>query len=137
MSKYITKAELKGYDFNEPEHRYLFEIVNEKDENGYNGRYFSSWYFDMKRCDMDFANAMQDMIWCLIISYFKGHAYCFKNGHMSQLRLSDVAKYIGEKLNVWSGEIIRWMKGMSFCRKFDLDVCDHWGLDTITIFINK
>lgn len=133
--KFITKADLKGYDFNEVDHRYLFTIVNEKDADGYNGRYFSTWYFNI--ADKGMSTAIRDMIWALTLTYFRTHAYKYRHGHMSQLRLSDVAEYVAGKMNTWSGEIIRWMKGMEFGRAFDMDVCDHWGLDTITIFINK
>lgn len=136
MKKYITKAELKGYDFNNFWNNELFNDLNRKDENGYNGRYVSTWYFDGCRIK-EVTDSIQEMIWVLIVNYFKSHAYDFHYGHMSQLRLSDVAEHIAEKFNTWSGEIVRWMKGMEFGKKYDLDICDRWGLDSITIFINK
>lgn len=138
MKKFITKAELKGYDFEDFEHKYLFDICNEKDESGYNGRYISTWYFENPRHDDGSRKAITDMIWCLVLNYFRMHAYKFSMGHMSQLRLNDVADYVAEKLNTWSGEIIRWLKGMEWGNPhYDLDVCDRWGLNTITIFVNK
>ena len=36
MKKYITKAELKGYDFSNFWNNELFNDLNRKDENGYN-----------------------------------------------------------------------------------------------------
>lgn len=138
MSKFITKQEISGYDFSEFYHKYLFDSLNEKDENGYNGRHISTWYFNNAyRFDEKERKAITDMIWYLILNYFKTHAYCYRKGHMSQLRLSDVSEYVAGKLNTWSGEIVRWMKGMEFGKAYDLDVCDRWGLDTVTIFINK
>lgn len=135
-AKFITKAELKHYDFSDFEHQYLFNIANEKDENGYNGRYLSTWYFEMRHDDAA-RKAITDMIWSLILCYFKAHAYEYSYGYMSQLSLQGVATFVADKLNTWSGEIIRWMKGMEWGRTYDMDVCDHWGLDTCTIFVNK
>ena len=138
MSKFITKQEISGYDFNDFDHRYFFDILNEKDENGYNGRYVSSWYYNNAgRFDTNERKAITDMIWYLTLNFFKGHAYNYEKGHMSQLRLSDVTEYVANKMNTWSGEIKCWLKGMELGNAYDLDVCDHWGLDTITIFINK
>ena len=138
MSKFITRQEIAGYDFSDFDHKYLFEILNQKDEKGYNGRYVSSWYFDNAyRFSTNERKAITDMIWLLVLNFFKSHAYAYKKGHMSQLRLSDVTEYVANKMNTWSGEITKWLKGMEFGRAYDLDVCDRWGLDTITIFINK
>lgn len=134
MSKYITKADLKGYDFNEFEHAYLFDIVNRKDANGYNGRYFSAWYTD-GHLTKEESNAVADMIWALTLTFFRKQGY--EAGKMAQTKLNEVAEFIGEKMNIWSGEIIRWLKGMDFGNDYDLEVCDHWGLNTLTIFINK
>lgn len=133
---YITKAELKGYDFDNVWNADLYDMVNRKDENGYNGRYFSSWYLDMRH-EGESRRAITDMIWFLTISYFKANYPGFKTGRMAQTNLSKVTGYIAEKMNVWGGEIIRWMKGMEFGKEYDMDVCDKWGLDTITIYINK
>ncbi len=135
-SKFITKAELKGYDFNNVWNADLFDMVNQKDENGYNGRYFSAWYLDMRH-EGESRKAITDMIWYLTLSYFKANYPGFKMGKMAQTNLSKAAGFIADKMNVWSGEIIRWMKGMEFGKEYDMDVCDHLGLDTITIYINK
>lgn len=130
MAKYITKKEIKGAKIND----YVNDLLNDINAKGdINGRYFSSWWFDIHH-NIENNNAMNEIIWGLVLNYAKTNASWFNNKTEAQLRLNEVTEYIANKLNTWSGIIIRWLKGMQYC-KYGVDVCDKCGLNTLFIKI--
>lgn len=131
MAKYITKKELKGIKLTD-EINWLLDDINAKGD--INGRYFSAWWFDMAAIHSKETNAaMDEIIWGLILNYAKANAVWYNDGTEAQLDLREVSNYVGDKLNVWQGTIIRWLRGM----RPRLDVCDNFGLNALYIKIGK
>ena len=80
--------------------------------------------------------AMNDIIWTLVLNYAKATGVWFNEGTECELNLKEVCTYIGDKLNVWSGTIVNWCKGMKYSG-YKIDVCDNFGLNSLYIKINK
>lgn len=133
MKKAITKKDLKGLKFN-GEISWLFDMINKK--GNINGRYFSSWWFDIYYRSKEETKAMNDIIWTLAVNYAKANGVWFNEGTECQLNLKEVCTYIGDKLNVWSGTIVKWCRGMKYSG-YKIDVCDNFGLNSLYIKINK
>jgi hypothetical protein len=134
MKKAITKKDLKGLKFDdEITLSRLFDEINEKGD--INGRYFSEWWFHMRH-SKDETRAMNDIIWTLILNYAKATGIWFNEGTECELNLREVCTHIADKLNVWSGTIVRWCKGMRYSG-YNIDVCDNFGLNSLYIKVDK
>lgn len=132
MAKYITKKEIKGASIDEYVN-WLLEDINAKGD--INGRYFSSWWFDFRH-SADDVKAMNEIIWGLTLNYAKANGVWFNSGTETELILSEVAQYIANKLNTWSGVIINWMNGMKYSH-YGIDVCDNFGLNSLYVKVKK
>lgn len=130
MAKYITLQELKGIKIDTCV-RVLLNDINAK--GTIDGRYFSSWWFDYEHRQEE-KRAMNDIMFGLALNFAKVHGTWFNNGAEAQVNLSEVASYIAKKLNTWSFEIVRWLKGMKYSG-YGIDVNDALGLDAM--FIKK
>lgn len=128
MKKYITKKEIKGAKIND----YVSGLLDDINAPGdINGRYFSCWWFDWRH-EKEYIDAMNEIIWGLSLNYAKANGVWFNNGTETELRLSELAEYIAEKLNVFSCTVICWLKGMKYAH-YGIDVCDACGLNSIYI----
>lgn len=126
MAKYITKKEIKGAEitiFVE----WLLQDINAKGD--INGRYFSTWWFDYTHSQED-VHAMNEIIYNLALNYAKANGVWFNNETEVMMRLDEVAGYVANKLNTWSGAVVKWMKGMKYSH-YKIDVCDNFGLNSI------
>lgn len=135
MKKAITKKDLKGLKFDgDITLSRLFDEINEKGD--INGRYFSDWWFNMYYHSKAEIKAMNDIIWTLILNYAKATGIWFNEGTECELNLKEVCTYIGDKLNVWGGTIVKWCKGMKYSG-YNIDVCDNFGLNSLYIKVDK
>lgn len=132
MAKYITKKDIKGAKITDAVNWLLMDINAKGDING---RYFSSWWFDYRHSEDDI-NAMNEIMWGLTLNYAKTNGCWFNNGTETELRLNEVAQYIADKLNTWTGAVISWLKGMKY-NHYGIDVCDNFGLNSIYVKIYK
>lgn len=130
--KAITKKDLKGLKFDDEVTR-LFDEINEK--GGIGGRYFSDWWFDMCHSKAE-RRAMSDIVWTLVLNYAKATGIWFNDGTECELNLKEVCTYIGNKLNIWSGTVVSWCKGMKYSG-YNIDVCDNFGLNSLYIKVDK
>jgi hypothetical protein len=130
--KAITKKELKGLKFDDGVTR-LFDEINKKGD--INGRYFSDWWFDMCHSKAE-RKAMNDIVWTLALNYARVAGSWFNGGTECELDLREVCTYIGNKLNVWSGTIVSWCKGMKYSG-YKIDVCNNFGLNSLNIKVDK
>ena len=125
--KLITKQDIRGihytYDI-----EYLLGDINRP--GNIFGWYFSSWWFDIRH-DKETNNAMNAIIWQLVVNNIERFGVFFNDGKEAQLRLQETASFIGEKFNgVWSGTIIKWFRSMKY-EGYGIDVCDACGLDSL------
>ena len=132
MKKFVRKSDLKGVKMNS----FVASLLDDINAKGdINGRYFSSWWFDLHH-DADDVSAMYEILWGLVRNYAKMNGVWYNDGTETQLKLSDVAEYIADKLNTWSGYIICWLRGMQYAR-YGVEVCDKCGLNTLYVSVRK
>ena len=125
--KLITRKDIQGIQYT-PDIEWLLEDINRKGDIF--GWYFSSWWFDIRH-DRQTVEAMNAIIWQLLINNVERFGVRFNDGKEAQLRLNEAATYIGNKLNgVWSGIIIKWLRSMKY-DGYGIDVNDQCGLDAL------
>ena len=133
MKKLITKKDVRGMEMT-PDVLDLLADINRKGD--IRGWYFSSWWFDIRH-DGRTAAAMYAIIWQLLINNVDRFGFTFNDGAEAQLRLRDVASFIGDKLNdVWWETIVKCFRSMKYSG-YDIDVNDRYGLDTLYIKIKR
>ena len=132
MKKVIKISDLKGLKITD-DIRDLLEVINRKGDIC--GRYFSSWWFDMYYHPKGEVLAMDSIIFTLVTNYAKANGVWYNNNTECWLKVSEVAGFIAPILNVWSGTVIKWMRGMYY-RGYKLDINTACGLDSIHIKIN-
>lgn len=131
--KPITKKDLKGLKFDD-EINWLLDDINRKGD--INGRYFSAWWFDRYRPDKAENKAMAAIIWQLLVNNLDTFGFTFNEGAEAQLDLQQAAEFIGEKLNTWSGIIVKEFRSMAYLG-YGIDVCDACGLNSLYLKLNK
>lgn len=131
--KAITRKELDGIEFNFD----IIMLLNDINRKGdINGRYFSSWWFEIHWPDNNQYKAMAAIIWQLLINNVDSFGFTFNEGMEAQLDLKEAAEFIGEKLNTWWETIVKEFRSMEYLG-YGIDVCDTYGLNTLYLKFNK
>ena len=128
MKKAITKQDVRGIEF-DFDVEYLLGEINAKGD--INGRNFGEWWFKYNRDAAD-ARAMSKIVWQLTVNNIEKFGFRFNEGTEAQLNLEQVARFVGDKLNVWWETVVRWYRGMTYSG-YNIDVCDRWGLNELYV----
>lgn len=132
--KLITKKDLHGITWTDDIEDLLEDINRKGDINGW---YFSSWWFDIRHHE-DTNNAMDAIIWQLLVNNIERFGFRFNDGREAQLDLHAAATFIGDTLNgVWWQTIVRWLRGMGLKKTYGVTVNDIYGLNTLYMVLKK